>query len=124
MTYLGPLRLHFAGQFQATVSTVNNQPTNFNNATFQPDFQDQGNQGSWNPRGEADWRLLGCAVTSATMPDGSPAAADDSVLDVRGPPARAGGETATRYGDIASSLPCRSSSRSSASYLTPLEASS
>ncbi len=80
MTYLGPLRLHFAGRFQATVSTVNNQSSNFDNAAFQPEFQQQGNQGSWNPAGDADWRLLGCAVTAATMPDASPAATDDPVL--------------------------------------------
>ena len=36
MSYLGALRLHFAGQFQAAVSTVNNDPTHFDNATFQP----------------------------------------------------------------------------------------
>ncbi|MDQ3675252.1 MAG: hypothetical protein M3401_00385, partial [Actinomycetota bacterium] len=80
MTYLGPLRLHFHGQFQATVSTVNNSTTNFDNATFQPQFQEQGNQGSWNPGGDADWRLLGCEVTAATLADGSPAGADDPVL--------------------------------------------
>jgi hypothetical protein len=81
MTYLGPLRLHFAGQFQATVSTVNNDPKHFDNDAFRPEYQQQGYDGSWNPAGDADWRLLGCRITSATMPDGTPAAADDPVLE-------------------------------------------
>lgn len=69
MSYLGPLRLHFAGQFQADVSTVNNDPTHFNNATFQPSFQKlqdaQHANGWFNPQGDAAFRLKGCAVTSA-----------------------------------------------------------
>ncbi|MGH2841168.1 MAG: hypothetical protein ACRDKY_10150, partial [Solirubrobacteraceae bacterium] len=73
MTYLGALRLHFHGQFQATVSTVNNTASNFDNAATSRDP-------GWNPGGDADWRLLGCEITSAMMPDGSAAAADDPVL--------------------------------------------
>jgi hypothetical protein len=86
MSYLGPLRLHFAGRFQAAVSTVNNDPAHFDNATFVPaDQQLQGPNfdppnGWWNPRGDADWRLIGCAVTSAWLGDGSAAAAGDPVL--------------------------------------------
>jgi len=34
MSYLNPLRLHFAGRFQANPSTVNNDPQHFDNATF------------------------------------------------------------------------------------------
>jgi hypothetical protein len=77
MTYLNPLRLHFAGQFQANISTVNNDPAHFNNATFLPAYQEmQGNaqmmppNGWFNPEGDACFRLLGCAVTSAWMPSG------------------------------------------------------
>ena len=29
MSYLAPLRIHFAGQFQAAPSTVNNRPANY-----------------------------------------------------------------------------------------------
>jgi hypothetical protein len=36
--------------------------------------------GWFNPRGNGDWRLIGCTVTSAVMADGSPAAGDDPVL--------------------------------------------
>jgi hypothetical protein len=80
MSYLGPLRLHFAGGFQAIVSTVNNEPMHFDNATFQPRFQQRGVDGSWNPRGDGDWRLIGCTVRSAWMSDGTAAGADDPVL--------------------------------------------
>ena len=71
MSYLNPLRLHFAGQFQANVSTVNNDSAHFNNAAFQPSYQDMQGQGmeppnGWfNPQGDAAFRLLGCVVTSA-----------------------------------------------------------
>ena len=37
MSYMNPLRLHFAGQFQANVSTVNNDPGHFYNAVFRPE---------------------------------------------------------------------------------------
>lgn len=85
MSYLGPLRLHFAGRFQASTSSVNNDPTHFDNATFLPDFQElQGRgmfppNGWFDPRGTADFRLIGCSVTSAFLADGSPAPADDAV---------------------------------------------
>lgn len=85
MSYLSQsLRLHFAGQFQATVSTVNNDVTHFNNATFQPNYQLRqdaaGMNGWWNPAGDGVWRLLGCAITAAFMEDGSAARATDPVL--------------------------------------------
>lgn len=78
MSYLGALRLHFAGRFQANVSTVNNDPGHFDNAVFKPEYQQlqgvnfmaQAN-GWFNPEGDAAWRLLGCTVTSAWMPSGS-----------------------------------------------------
>lgn len=77
MSYLNPLRLHFAGQFQANVSTVNNDPGHFDNAGFQPGYQDmQGSgmnppNGWFNPQGDAAWRFLGCTVTSAWRPSGA-----------------------------------------------------
>ena len=80
MSYLGALRLHFFGRFQAAVSTVNNEPTYFDNETFKPEYQGLDVNGSWNPRGDGDWRLIGCRVTSAWHGDGSAAAAGDPVL--------------------------------------------
>lgn len=87
MNYLNPLRLHFAGQFQASVSTVNNDPLHFDNSHFIPAYQERQTgskpdelKGWWNPGGDAAWRLIGCRVTSAWRADGSPVDKDDSVL--------------------------------------------
>jgi hypothetical protein len=98
MSYLGALRLHFAGTFQAAPSTVNNDPTHFNNATFQPEYRERGTptspNGWWNPGGSADWTFLKCAVTSAWLKDGSAAVSSDAVLGsqvadaAQGPPAK------------------------------------
>jgi hypothetical protein len=83
MSYLDPPRLHFAGSFAATISTVNNDPAHFDNATFKPEYQQRMHQSAWNgwfnPRGDGDWRLMGCKVTGAVMQDGS-AVTDDPVL--------------------------------------------
>jgi len=76
MSYLNALRLHFAGQFQANISTVNNDPGHFYNATFQPNYQQpQGPNmdppnGWFSPGGDAAFRLLGCKVTTAWTPSG------------------------------------------------------
>ena len=79
MSYLNPLRLHFFGQFQAAVSTVNNDPTHFNNATFKKEYWEQG-EGAWNPRGDANWRMIGCNITSAWLANGQPVPASDPIL--------------------------------------------
>ena len=74
MSYLAPLRIHFAGQFQAAPSTVNNRPANYQVAqTSRPVNV------LWNARGSGEWRLVGCRVTSAFGAGGAPAAADDPV---------------------------------------------
>jgi hypothetical protein len=98
MSYLGALRVHFAGRFQAAPSTVNNDPTHFNNATFQPEDRlpatPTSANGWWNPGGSADWTFISCAVTSAWLGDGSAAASSDAVLGCQvadagqGPPAK------------------------------------
>jgi hypothetical protein len=83
MSYLQRPRLHFAGRFEADVSTVNNDPTHFDNATFKPNFDDPGQgatNGWWNPRGTGTWRLIDCAVTGATYANGDPVAAPDPIL--------------------------------------------
>ena len=82
MSYLDPVRLHFAGRFQAAVSTINNDPGHYDNQTFKPEYQKLGQgttDGWWNPRGDADWRLIGCRITGAWMDDAHPAAADDPI---------------------------------------------
>lgn len=73
MSYLAQPRLYFAGRFQADPSTVNNDPTHFNNATFQPNFQQPGpgaTNGWWNPRGTGGWRFYGCTVTAVDFESG------------------------------------------------------
>ncbi|KFE70836.1 hypothetical protein [Hyalangium minutum] len=74
MSYLNALRLHFAGRFQANVSTVNNDPGHYDNTIFQQSYQQMEGvnmnppNGWFNPQGDADWRFLGCKITSAWMP--------------------------------------------------------
>jgi hypothetical protein len=69
VSYLHPVRLHFAGNFRADVSTVNNVPGRFNNATFKDQFQlpmSGAQDGSnWEPAGTGAWRLVDCRVTRA-----------------------------------------------------------
>ena len=57
MTYLDRPRLHFAGRFQATPSTVNNDVTNYLGPV---------SDAGWNPEGGAVWRLVGCRVPGFT----------------------------------------------------------
>jgi hypothetical protein len=83
MSYLNPLRLHFAGQFQANVSSVNNDGDHFYNAAFDPSYQWLGDTypglpplGWFNPEGDAAFRLLGCSVTSAWTPSAAVPASD------------------------------------------------
>jgi len=82
MSYLNALRLHFAGQFQSNVSTVNNDPGHFDNASFKARYQNmEGNgmvppNGWFNPQGDAAFRLLGCTVNSAWMPSGQVTSSD------------------------------------------------
>lgn len=82
MSYLNALRLHFAGQFQANISTVNNDPAHFDNAIFKPSYQDMQSptfdppNGWFSPQGDAAFRLLGCKVTSAFTPKGQVQAGD------------------------------------------------
>lgn len=79
MSYLNTPRLTFSGKFQADVSTVNNDPTHFNNATFNAAYQELTSAtnpgglmyGWWNPDGTGNWRLVGCTVQSVTYRDGT-----------------------------------------------------
>jgi len=86
MAYLNSPRLTFSGQFQADPSTVNNDPTHFNNETFKPEYQkfsDGDNpNGWWNPEGTGSWRFLSCGVKSVTYMDGTSTSnpADDPII--------------------------------------------
>ena len=71
MSYLGPLRLHFAGQFQADPSTVNNAVGHFDTARFKPEDAERYPSTSWRPAGTGAFRLLGCRVTAVSYSDGT-----------------------------------------------------
>ncbi|QRN97820.1 hypothetical protein JRI60_01675 [Archangium violaceum] len=77
MSYLHPVRLVFSGTFQADVSTVNNDVRHYDNATFEPRFQQMQDSetgvenGWWNPTGSGAFRLMDCKVTSVHYKDGS-----------------------------------------------------
>ena len=75
MSYLNNLRMVFAGDFQADVSTVNNDVRHYDNETFQARFQkfQQGPvlNGWWNPIGSGAFRLINCQVQSVSYQDGS-----------------------------------------------------
>ena len=75
MSYLNNLRMVFAGDFQADVSTVNNDVRHYDNETFKARFQkfQQGQvlNGWWNPIGSGAFRLINCTVQSVSYQDGS-----------------------------------------------------
>ncbi|MGG1948744.1 hypothetical protein AB1286_28710 [Trinickia sp. NRRL B-1857] len=76
MSYLQFPRLAFFGEFQADVSTVNNDPRHFDVGTFEPSFQQFQEKGTnkdgrfdyyngwWNPGGTAIMRFKDCFVKS------------------------------------------------------------
>ncbi|MGG7665683.1 hypothetical protein [Dyadobacter sp. BHUBP1] len=73
MSYLHAPRLVFTGDFLSDVSTVNNDTAHYNNATFQPNFQDPGQgatNGWWNPEGGAVFDFQNCTVKQIFLPDG------------------------------------------------------
>ncbi len=75
MSYLSNLRMVFAGDFQADISTVNNDVRHYDNKTFEARFQkfQQGPvlNGWWNPIGSGAFRLINCKVQSVYYKDGS-----------------------------------------------------
>ncbi len=97
MSYLNNLRLVFAGDFQADVSTVNNDVRHFDNATFEERFQkfQEGNvmNGWWNPIGSGAFRLINCRVTAVYYQDGTSSTEDPIVgLFINGSNNRVGGK--------------------------------
>lgn len=74
MSYLHLPRLIFSGDFISDVSTVNNDPQHYNNATFIPSFQEFGQGGTngwWNPEGGATFNLQDCTICGITYKDGT-----------------------------------------------------
>lgn len=75
MSTLDLPRLVFSGDFQADVSTVNNDVRHYDRATFEDRFQ-QPQTGSsldgwWNPSGSGAFRLIDCTVRCVTHRDGT-----------------------------------------------------
>jgi hypothetical protein len=89
MSFLNNVRLVFSGRFQADVSTVNNDVRHFDNATFEPAFQEfqtkEAENGWWNPTGSGAFRLLDCKVVAVHYADGTSAtsARADPALGMR-----------------------------------------
>jgi hypothetical protein len=84
LSYLQRPRLHFFGQFETDVSTVNNTTSNYDAATFVAgDAKRMSDKtlGSWNPAGTGSFRLVGCRVTSAWGRDGE--RTDDPVIGMQ-----------------------------------------
>ena len=81
MSHLNSLRLVFAGDFQADTATVNNDIRHYDNATFEPRFQEFQEEtprpgernpvmnGWWNPMGSSAFRLIDCTVRSVFVDD-------------------------------------------------------
>src|SRR4051794_22704223 len=99
VTALDLPRLVFSGDFQAEVSTVNNDVRHYDAATFQPRFQHvqtgPSSDGWWNPSGSGVFRLLDCPVRTVVYRDGSSESRVDepeSALRVTGAAARVSGK--------------------------------
>lgn len=85
MSYLNNVHMVFSGQFQADVSTVNNDIAHYDNANFKPRFQEYGpgaTNGWWNPCGSGAFRLINCKVSGVGYEDGSTTSnpCDDPVI--------------------------------------------
>lgn len=76
MSYLDLPRVIFDGDFQADVSTVNNDVRNFDITTFDPDTAEQ----DWNPTGSAAFRLLNCRVRGVVADDRETETKEDPIL--------------------------------------------
>ena len=81
--YLDSPRLVFSGDFQADVSTVNNDVRHYDVSTFEPRFQEPRSgsmlNGWWNPNGGATFQFVDCNVKQVVYQDGS--VATDSSAD-------------------------------------------
>ncbi|HEX8704738.1 MAG TPA: hypothetical protein VF815_38250 [Myxococcaceae bacterium] len=75
MSYLSGPRLVFAGDFQADVSTVNNDVRHYDTKTFEERFQDPAKAGIlngwWNPVGSGAFRLVSCRIQGVSLGDGT-----------------------------------------------------
>ncbi|MGH4023992.1 MAG: hypothetical protein ACRDRV_05345 [Pseudonocardiaceae bacterium] len=90
MSTLDLPRLVFSGDFQADVSTVNNDVRHYDRASFEDRFQQPQTGpslgGWWNPSGSGAFRLIDCTVRGVTYRDGTaqtPGSADQATAGLR-----------------------------------------
>lgn len=90
MSTLDLPRLVFSGDFQADVSTVNNDVRHYDPKKFEDRFQQPqtglSSDGWWNPSGSGAFRLIDCTVRGVTYRDGSvpvPGSADHASSGLR-----------------------------------------
>ncbi len=76
MSYLDGPRIHFAGFFQADVSTVNNIVNNYDTANFKPEYQED----PWNPNGTGVFRFVDVNVTGGFLEGKLLTSVDEDVL--------------------------------------------
>ena len=81
------MRLHFAGQFQADVSTVDNAPAHCEEAAFRPSYQALRGAGTkspnerFDPQGDAAFRLPGTSSRAEPNPVSEHASKDVRTAD-------------------------------------------
>ena len=86
MSYLSTPRLHFAGLFQADVSTINNDVRYYDADGFKSQYQQRSDSGltpngAWNPDGTGTWRFVDCVVTGGRIgTEAVTSAAQDAVV--------------------------------------------
>ena len=82
MSYCTLPRLTFSGQFQADVSTVNNDVRHYDDGSFEARFQElqagPSLNGWWNPEGTGAFRLVGVRVNQALTVVGGDGASDSA----------------------------------------------
>jgi len=87
VTYLDGPRITFAGDFQADVSTVNNDVRHYDASTWEDRFQDPSAGGEmngwWHPTGSGAFRLVDCSVTGGFAGSAGAATPTDSALSAR-----------------------------------------
>ncbi|WP_434383156.1 hypothetical protein [Melittangium boletus] len=69
MSYLDLPRINFSGTFQASPSTINNTPNNYNPANYNADSLKAENiELYWEPKGDGVFDLINCQVTTVEAP--------------------------------------------------------
>ena len=89
MNYLNYPRIHFSGTFQASPSTINNTPNNYNPKIYSSPNELESVELYWNPRGDGGFALMGdCVVKQVDYADGT-STTDPSQDSIIGQPVKA-----------------------------------